>query len=138
MFVELIWMSVPACTFRAASPSGQHRIRAGGLPESGDHVHALGSVQVQYKRHIPPRGNKSRHLYGKISSACLADDLVTPPRARQTWSLSIMSHPTGEFLKAHKKPLYGTGHRCGAASRQEAGNILCKLYHHSPGSLSSS
>ena len=31
------------------SPSGQHRLEVGGLPESGDHVHALGSVQVQYK-----------------------------------------------------------------------------------------
>lgn len=31
------------------SPSGQHRTEADVLPESGDHTHALGSLQVQYK-----------------------------------------------------------------------------------------
>ena len=36
-------------SFGQQSTSGQHKAKAGVLPESGDHAHPFGSVQVQHK-----------------------------------------------------------------------------------------
>lgn len=74
------------------SPSGQHRIEAGGLPESGDHAHALGSVQVQYKDIFHPRKQIKTSVW-KDFSMCLANWPCHPSERRGRSGLSVSWSP---------------------------------------------
>lgn len=109
------------------SPSGQHRIEAGGLPESGDHAHALGSVQVQYKDIFHHEETNQDICMERFQYVPCKLTLSPLWETRQIWSLSIMVTPLENFLKTHNSHPYRTGHRRGAASRQRLGTY-CANY----------